>query len=316
MNKFKKKLFGALGLMAVVTMTFVAATLPSGSAHAANAYIPVTINVEGQGQFSAGFTSPSDEAEIVKGSGALGVAYTNAKSITVTMLGPDGSITTVYSGAVSDPSSSIVAAYSLTHGFGDYTFSIYGTDLNGDSKTGPSITVSYHSAFPEVLPNPDESKDPSVSITYGSEVCGVRLKIVSVDDPSKAPTYYPSLEEPPMNCKTEDKNGDGILEIVIPMSDLDLDAGEYQVFVTTYGCTAEDNPDVDNIIEENLPAGGFIYDPEDIYVPIPPEVPETGSVRIGGLVVAKKDLILTGIIAATAVAGIYFAKKNRKQIKY
>lgn len=321
MNKFKKKLLGALGLLAVITMTFVAATIPSGSAHATSGSVPITVFVDGSeehGPFSARLTSPSNGSEIIGSVGSLGVSYANAASLTITMFGPDGSSTTLYNGPVANLSGSFSIPYKLTHGFGDYSFGISGVDLDGASKSGPSVTIHYHSAFPEVLPNPNEEEDPTVKIVYGPEVCGVRFKIVSVDDPSRAPTYYPALDEAPMNCKTEDKNGDGVLEVVVPMSELDLDAGEYQIFVTTYGCTAGNDPDAGNVIESDLPAGSLIFDPEDEYVPpvTPPEVPDTGSVRIGGLVVARKDLILTGIIAAVAVAGIYFAKKNKQQIKY
>ncbi|MDL2235761.1 hypothetical protein LJC07_06395 [Christensenellaceae bacterium OttesenSCG-928-L17] len=312
MNKLKKKLLGALGLLAVVTMTFVAATLPSGSAHAIGASIPVTVNVDNPGQFSAGFTSPADESEKTNNSGTLGVIYSDAKTITVTISGPDGSTETIFSGPVAESSSSFDAPYGLTHGFGDYTFTVSGTDLSGNPQDGSSITIHYHSAFSDILPDPDENGDPTVRVTYGPEVCGVRFKIISVDDPSRAPTYYPSLQEPPINCQTEDKNNDGIFDIIIPMSSLDLDIGKYQIFVTTYGCTAEGDPDTGNIIEDNLPAGSFIFDPKNEYIP---EVPGTGSVRIGGLVVAQKDLILTGIISLVAVAGIYYAKKNKQQIK-
>jgi len=315
MSRVKKRVWGIVGLLAVAAMTITAAIMPTvGVYAAASADLLIQIEVESiEEDFGASFTNPTDGANLTHATGTGRIHYNNAKSIRVNITGPGG-----YNVDIDIDLEGVTDGYVdftyLLDEYGDYVFTITGTDLDDGPAFGQSITVHYHSGNFDIENSGNKGENPRLTVNFGPEVCGVGFQLYSLDpaDDPDLPLLDPAFTILDPEFKELPGFATGTVTISIPLiEEYDLPAGVYRIVMTTYDCDG-------SVIEDGLEANDgayFIFNPDGGYVPPEPDVPDTGLFTIGGISIARSDLIITGICVALALIIVYFFLRTRRKIR-
>ena len=314
MSRVKKKILGIMGLLAVAAMTITATIIPVAT-YANSSRVNVTIQVD-RDEFDATFATLTGGTVLVEATGTTRVDYVNATDLVVEMTDPLGVTSTIFNTFSGPADGNVYVNYDFsTGGYGDYTFSIYGEDLNNVSQVGQTVTVSYHSAYFDIEDDPNND-DPVVNVTFGPEVCGVSFQLYST-----APSADPNegLLDPPYSLiGTPDFTSlpgfaSGYVTITIPLSEYGIPTGNYRIVMTTYDCSPNNDVIEDDLESQN---GGFTFVRKDGGgEELPPEVPDTGVIKIGGLTISHSDLMVSASIGFLTIIAIYFFLRSRRKIK-
>ena len=306
MSRVCKRIFGFLGLALVVGVTaFAMGVPPVRDAAAESQDVTVTVTVM-DGEFMANILSPANGE--IKYSGettTATISYTNAKTLTVYVTGPDGVRQEIENYQPADSGSgSFNVEIPTTAGYGEYKIELEGTDLSGNPMVGSTIMFSYKGAS-AVVPDDEDGtlvvEPGSLTVSYGKGVCSLGFQVYAEDDtdltnPLLSEEYRVAVE-PATDVVPLTK------EVVIP-GFADLAAGKYQVLVTSYGCGDESEVVQDEtIVTLERAEGGSAIEP-----------PKTGVMNVLGMTVSQVDYIVTGVIVfvLAALFAIFLMKRKNR----
>lgn len=324
MKKTQKRIFGFFGLVFVVAMTFLAATLPPNEASAAtpNSFEDrLTVLVTNpEGTPSVNIVSPSDDDQITGDTAELVIDYnsTERAALDVTFIGqnPDGTdadpivITDFHVFDLGFETGQTTLPIDLNgyggtdFGYGTFIFSFRNTGADGVEVPGQRISFVHTpvSADPK-----DEEKDDGsvdVDIDFPTEDDGegnivpseIGKIVITVTNPDGKPVYGPITYDP-QDLINEDGS---IKPINLPFGEFADITGNYTIAITAYDKS-------DNYLYT-------LY--RTRYYEVAPPVPDTGMF-FQNLNISKEDYIITGLIIffVFAIVGFGIVARDRQNRK-
>ena len=290
MSRLHKKILSMFCLALVAGVTAFAAGLPSiQEASATTNNIGVSVTINGQG-FDAQIVNPTDGMVFFDGNtNNATINYENATAITVYLVSPDGTTSTIYdNSAMSPQSGSINIPLALTQ-YGEYSLEVTGKDLLDNPMTGNSINFAFHAIV--VSGNPDSS----VRVEFGPAVCSLNLQVFDIADTARSDVL--------IDYTVDDLSGflgyPNYADIEIPGFD-DLDASrEYTVVVTAFDCSNDDLEEGEAVVQ-GIDQGAIAP-------------PNTGTISIFGLALSQTDYLITGVISFVAIVIVALFIVHRKK---
>lgn len=302
MEKTQKKIFGFFGLVLVVAMTFIAASLPSSETSAISTVTDtLTVRVVSSSS-DVNLTSPESGMVTTSAEQTFRLNYANVNNVTLllTKTNLDGTTQT-----------STLATYDVDYGTGEKTYDInlqdagfgygeYVITLRGEGSGGltdeDSVAFSYYPVVAdatedentgETVLNLDyEAYDPSNPGGTG-EVAEIEINVYD-ENGNLVEELSPIKVTPPETS------------VVIPFNDYDLPSGTYTIKTTAYDKDGNElyKAYVNHVIQKK----------EDI------PVPNTGGL-FGALNISRADYLITGVIVflLTGIFGAVFIAKRQKK---
>ena len=325
MKKTQKHIFGFFGLVFVVAMTFLAATLPPNEASAAtpNSFEDrLTVLITNpEGTPHVGIISPADDDQILAGETDLVIEYnsTEKAALDLTFIGqnPDGTdaepiVITDYhvfdlnfeTGETSLPID-LNGHGSTEFGYGTFILSFRNTGVDGVEVPGQRISFVHTPITADVSgeENKDGSIDADIDFTTeddgsGNIVPSIVGKIkVEVTNPDGKLVYGPVYYDP-----KDLINPDGSIKpINLPFGDFADITGNYRIAFTAYD--KDDN---------------YLYTLyRTRYYEVAPPAPDTGMF-FQNLNISKEDYMVTGLIVffVFAIVGFGIVARDRQNRKH
>lgn len=311
MRKTRKQLLGLAGLAAVAIMTAVACGMPAPDAAAegdeGSGNMSLTVRVN-EANTSLRINSPRNNSStidhVVKAS--VDFSETNKLEYYLTQKQADGSEKRVDLPEHIPPQKNgtdnfdiDLDALGLT--FGDIQFHAI---AYGDNNTVRDDTSAFqYSAIEANFEGAEENRDPILGIKLNDKVDYV---LVHIYDAKGNPLFVDENgDEVPIKLNRDEIDPTtGKILTTLPFEKYDAESGDYRAVVVAYN-------DADQILSMVTAATAYLT-PEDAVIP---EIPNTGSLRIGSLNITRLDYLLTGLIAFAVVASfaiVLVYRKNRR----
>lgn len=303
MRKTQKKIFGFLGLLLVVAMTFFAATLPGPKASAISSLTDtITVRVISETPDIRISNPKSGSVFIYGGDKDLEFTYEQVNTITVDVeyTNANNETKTVrvledyYVGGAVGSMGLPIDVSSPEFGFGEYVVRVTGRgEISADTEL---ISFSY---YPVIVDTDEDEKtgDVVVDLEYDpddgtddstGDVAEIIINVYD-EDGNLVKELSPIKVTPPTT------------KVTIPFDKYDLPSGTYTIETTAYNR-----------------AGDKLWKTLSTYViykatPSIP-VPDTGGM-MGGLNISKTDYLITGLIvfSMVGIGGLMFIAKRDKK---
>ncbi len=311
MRKTRKQLLGLAGLAAVAIMTAVACGMPAPDAAAegdeGSGNMSLTVRVN-EANTSLRINSPRNNSStidhVVKAS--VDFSETNKLEYYLIQKQADGSEKRVDLPEHIPPQKNgtdnfdiDLDALGLT--FGDIQFHAIAHGNNNTVRDDTS--VFQYSAIEANFEGAEENRDPILGIRLNDKVDYV---LVHIYDAKGNPLFVDENgDEVPIKLNRDEIDPTtGKILTTLPFEKYDAESGDYRAVVVAYN-------DADQILSMVTAATTYLT-PEDAVIP---EIPNTGSLRIGNLNITRLDYLLTGLIAFAVVASfaiVLVYRKNRR----
>ena len=300
MKKTQKKIFGFLGLVLVVAITFLAACLPSSETSAISTMTDtLTVRVVSSAA-DVNLTSPESGTVTTEAEHVFALNYANVSRVTLILSKTelDGTVNT-FTLATYDVDFGVgEEQYSInlqdpTFGFGEYVIKLQGEGTGGMADED-SVAFSYYPVVAEVIEDEDT----------GNLSLGLDYQAYDSSDPS-GPGKVSEIE-----ISVYDEGGnlvEGLSPIMVtppatsvrlPFEDYDLPSGKYTIKTTAYDKDGNElyKAYINHVIQNAVP------------------VPDTGS-PFKALNISRADYLITGIIIflLTGIFGAVFIAKRQKK---
>lgn len=302
MEKTQKKIFGFFGLVLVVAMTFIAASLPSSETSAISTVTDtLTVRVVSSSS-DVNLTSPESGMVTTSAEQTFRLNYANVNTVTLLLTKTDLDGTThTFTLAVYDTDYGTgekeynINLQNAGYGYGEYVITLQGEGASGLSDED-SVAFSYYPVVADATEDENtgetvlnfdyEAYDPSNPGGTG-EVAEIEINVYDENE-NLVEELSPIKVAPPETS------------VVIPFNDYDLPSGTYTIKTTAYDKDGNElyKAYVNHVIQKK----------EDI------PVPNTGGL-FGALNISRADYLITGVIVflLTGIFGVVFIAKRQKK---
>lgn len=311
MRKTRKQLLGLAGLAAVGIMTVVACGMPAPDAAAeggeGSGNMNLTVRIS-EANTTVSIVSPRDNSSTVDNIVKASTNYseTNKLEYYLTKKNADGSDTRINLPEYIPPQNNGTHSFDIDMDALGLTFGTFQLHAiaYGNNNTVREDTVAFeYSAIEVAFEGAEENRDPILGIKLNGEVDYV---LVHIYDKDGNPLFVDENgDEASIKLNRDEVDpATGKILTTLPFEKYGAESGDYTAVVVAYN-------DADQILSMVTARTSYLT-PEDAVIP---EIPNTGSLRIGNLNITRLDYLLTGLIAFAVVASfaiVLVYRKNRR----
>lgn len=296
MKKTPKKIFGILGLLAVILMTVFAATMPIKSASAAGTLTDtIIVTVKSNGAW-IDIEYPANDSIISRPKQTVTFKYEELSKVTAQLIYTDGGGTThtvdLDEIVLDDESGEMEIPVDISgYGYGDFTIKLLGEGTDGVPYED-AISIEYYPVITTVEQDPT-TEDVFANLDYdldNPDIDTIELNVYDADEPDKLlwTTTVPR----------------GTTQVELPFAEENFLTGQYIIATIAHDASGDDlyEPYVVGLDYSRKSAPG-----EDV------PVPNTGNLT-NDFNISKTDYLITSLIILfiTSVSGIYFITHRKR----